>query len=87
MQTPLLKKTNHALVDVGLASDAVDRCEGVLPVTVNVFADEDDNGTGDGKASPWTSLALSGAAALWLCRRRISRRNGPSLGMALRHMR
>ena len=31
---------------------AVDQCEGVLPVTVNVFADEDDDGTGDGNTSP-----------------------------------
>ena len=52
VQTPLLKKTNHALVNVGLASNAVDQCEGTLPVAVNVFADEDDNGTGDGNTSP-----------------------------------
>jgi len=50
--TPLLNKTNHTLVNVGLSSTAVDQCEGVLPVTVNVFADEDDNGTGDGNSSP-----------------------------------
>jgi len=50
--TPVLNKTNHTLVNVGLASDAVDQCEGRLPVTVNVFADEDDNGTGDGNSSP-----------------------------------
>ena len=50
--TPLLKQTNHRLADVGLASEAVDQCEGTLPVVVNVFADEDDNGTGDGNTSP-----------------------------------
>ena len=50
--TPVLNKTNHTLVNVGLASDAVDQCEGVLPVTVHVFADEDDNGSGDGNRSP-----------------------------------
>jgi hypothetical protein len=50
--TPLLTQTNHRLADVGLASEAVDQCEGTLPVVVNVFADEDDNGTGDGNTSP-----------------------------------
>ena len=50
--TPLLTRTNHTLVNVGLTSTAVDQCEGELPVTVNVFADEDDNGTGDGNTSP-----------------------------------
>ena len=50
--TPVLNKTNHSLVNVGLMSTAQDQCEGQLPVTVNVFADEDDNGTGDGNTSP-----------------------------------
>jgi hypothetical protein len=50
--TPTLNQTNHELVNVGFASDAVDQCEGVLPVTVNVFADEDDEDTGDGNSSP-----------------------------------
>ena len=50
--TPVLNQTNHKLVKVGLMSSAVDQCEGVLPVTVNVFADEDDDGTGDGNSSP-----------------------------------
>ena len=50
--TPVLNQTNHTLVNVGLASEAVDQCEGELPVTVNVFADEDDDGTGDGNTSP-----------------------------------
>jgi hypothetical protein len=50
--TSVLNQTNHDLVNVGLASDAVDQCAGVLPVTVNVFADEDDDGTGDGNSSP-----------------------------------
>jgi len=49
---PVLTTTNHTLVNVGLMSAAVDQCEGVLPVTVNVFADEDDNGSGDGNTSP-----------------------------------
>jgi len=50
--TPVLNQTNHKLVTVGLMSSAVDQCDGVLPVTVNVFADEDDDGTGDGNSSP-----------------------------------
>jgi hypothetical protein len=50
--TPVLNKTNHSLVNVGLMSTAQDQCEGQLPVTVNVFADEDDDGTGDGNTSP-----------------------------------
>lgn len=50
---PVLSQTNHDLVTVGLAADAVDQCEGVLGVTVKVFADEDDDeNTGDGKHSP-----------------------------------
>jgi hypothetical protein len=50
---PVLSQTNHDLVTVGLAADAVDQCEGVLGVTVKVFADEDDEeNTGDGKHSP-----------------------------------
>jgi len=49
---PVLNQTDHKLVSVGLRSDAVDQCEGVLPVTVNVFANEDDDGTGDGNSSP-----------------------------------
>jgi hypothetical protein len=50
---PVLSQTNHDMVTVGLAADAVDQCEGVLPVTVKVFADEDDDeNTGDGKHSP-----------------------------------
>jgi hypothetical protein len=50
--TPVLNQTNHNLVNVGLVSEAVDQCEGVLPVTVQVFADEDDEGSGDGHSSP-----------------------------------
>ena len=50
---PVRNQTNHDLVDVGLAADAVDQCEGVLPVTVKVFSDEDDEeDTGDGRFSP-----------------------------------
>jgi hypothetical protein len=51
--TPVLEQKNHALVNVGLTGGAVDQCQGELPVTVNVFADEDDEeNTGDGKHSP-----------------------------------
>ena len=51
--TPVLNQTNHGLVNVGLMADAVDQCEGELPVAVNVFADEDDEeSTGDGNFSP-----------------------------------
>ncbi len=51
--TPVLNQTNHDLVNVGLAGSAVDQCEGELSVTVNVFADEDDEeNTGDGRHSP-----------------------------------
>jgi hypothetical protein len=49
----VVRQTNHNLVNVGLAGTAVDLCEGELPVTANVFADEDDEeDTGDGKHSP-----------------------------------
>jgi len=49
----VVNQTNHSLVNVGLTGTAVDGCEGALPVTVNVFADEDDEeNTGDGKHSP-----------------------------------
>jgi len=51
--TPLLNQRNHDLLNVGLAAGAVDQCEGELPVSVNVFANEDDEeGTGDGNFSP-----------------------------------
>jgi hypothetical protein len=50
---PVLNQTNHDLINVGLMADAQDQCEGTLPVTVNVFGDEDDDeNTGDGKFSP-----------------------------------
>jgi hypothetical protein len=39
---PVMNQTNHDLVNVGLVSTATDQCEGDLPVTVNVFGDEDD---------------------------------------------
>ncbi len=49
----LLWPPNHNLVNVGLNATAVDNCDGVLPVTVEVFANEpDDSPTGDGNFSP-----------------------------------
>ena len=51
--TQVVNQTNHNLVNVGLTGTAMDGCEGALPVTVNVFSDEDDDeNTGDGKHSP-----------------------------------
>jgi RHS repeat-associated protein len=48
----LLWAPNHALVDVGLAVSAFDQGKS-LPVTIRVFADEDDEEeTGDGRFSP-----------------------------------
>lgn len=50
---PVINQTNHNLVTVGFAATAVDQCEGVLPMTINVFADEnDEENTGDGLQSP-----------------------------------
>jgi hypothetical protein len=50
---PVIAQTNHNMINVGLASRARDACEGELPVTVSVFADEDDEiQTGDGHFSP-----------------------------------
>lgn len=50
---PVLQQTNHNMVTVDLASRARDACEGELPVTASVFADEDDEmQTGDGHFSP-----------------------------------
>ncbi len=50
---PVLSQTNHDLVNVGLMATADDTCEGALPVTVNVFGNEDDqDSTGDGIFSP-----------------------------------
>jgi hypothetical protein len=42
----------HALVDVGLAATAQDSCTGAVPVTIDVFSNEDDDGSGDGQHSP-----------------------------------
>jgi len=53
VMTPVLYRANHDLVNVGLMAGAVDQCEGALPVTVNVYANEDDEEiTGDGNFSP-----------------------------------
>jgi hypothetical protein len=50
---PLLGPPNHDLVNVGLTTAATDNCDGVLPVTVLVYGDEDDEEpTGDGNFSP-----------------------------------
>jgi hypothetical protein len=50
---PVINQTHHDFVTVGLAATAVDQCEGELPMTINVFADEDDEeSTGDGVHSP-----------------------------------
>ena len=58
--TPIINQTNHNLVNVGLAGAAVDSCEGDVAVTVNVFADEnDDEDTGDGKHSPDAKTAVA----------------------------
>jgi len=48
----VLNQTNHDLVDVGLTGSGQDQCEGTLSVTVNVFADEDEQSTADGTYSP-----------------------------------
>ena len=41
------------LVNVGLMASAVDQCDGVLPVTVHVFSNEDDQeNSGSGRFSP-----------------------------------
>jgi hypothetical protein len=51
--TAALNQNNHDLIDVGLTGGAVDQCEGDLPVTVNVFSNEDDDeNTGDGNHAP-----------------------------------
>jgi hypothetical protein len=43
----------HKLVDVGLVATSQDSCIGELPVTVEVFSNEDDEeSTGDGRHSP-----------------------------------
>jgi hypothetical protein len=51
--TPVVNQTNHIMVNVGLAGTAEDSCEGTLPVTVDVYGDEnDEESTGDGIYSP-----------------------------------
>lgn len=53
VEVSLIDQFNHVLHDVGLTGRARDACEGVLPVTVSVFGDEDDEmPTGDGSFSP-----------------------------------
>jgi len=50
---PQITRFDHVLYGVGLTGSAHDACEGVLPVTVSVFGDEDDEmPTGDGLFSP-----------------------------------
>jgi hypothetical protein len=49
----MLWPPDHTLVNVGLASTATDNCDGVRPVTIIVFGNEDDQDpTGDGTFSP-----------------------------------
>ncbi len=53
LAVPVIQQTNHNLIDVGLAGQARDACDGELPVAVSVFGDEDDESqTGDGNFSP-----------------------------------
>lgn len=50
---PRLWPPNHDLVNVGLTVAASDNCPGTLPISVDVFSDEDDEmATGDGHFSP-----------------------------------
>jgi Subtilase family len=50
---PRLWPPNHDLVNVGLTVAVSDNCPGTLPVSVDVFSDEDDEmATGDGNFSP-----------------------------------
>ncbi len=61
----VLEILNHNLVNVGLGASAVDQCEGMLPVTVKVFGDEDDQvNTGDGVFSPDAKSLSVGALRL-----------------------
>ncbi len=49
----MLWRPDHSLLNVGLAASAVDNCDGVRPVAVTTYADEDDEEpTGDGTFSP-----------------------------------
>ena len=54
LPTLLVQKSRDLnLINVGLMGGAVDQCEGVLPVTVHVFSDEDDQeNSGSGRFSP-----------------------------------
>jgi hypothetical protein len=62
---PVINQTNHNLVTVGLGTTAVDQCEGDLPLTVNVFADEDDEeNTGDGHHAPDAKNIAAGSLRL-----------------------
>jgi hypothetical protein len=55
--TPSLPAREHRLVDVGLTAEALDACEGTLPVALRVFSDEDDaEGKGSGRHSPDAKL-------------------------------
>jgi uncharacterized repeat protein (TIGR01451 family) len=71
----LLWPPNHDLVNVGLTATAVDVCSGVLPVTVGVSGDEDDETpTGDGRFSP--DAKSPGSGTLRLRSERIGNRDG-----------
>jgi hypothetical protein len=61
----LLGPPNHDMVNVGLLATAVDNCDGVLPVTVRVYGNEDDEEpTGDGNFSPDAKDIASGTLRL-----------------------
>ncbi|HEV8199948.1 MAG TPA: membrane dipeptidase, partial [Candidatus Polarisedimenticolia bacterium] len=52
---------NHTLVTVGFTASAVDTCNGSRPVTVKVYANEDDQTpTGDGVFSPDAKAIMPG---------------------------
>jgi hypothetical protein len=53
LAVPVIEPTNRSMIDVGLTATARDGCEGRLPVSVSVFADEDgDSPTGQSNSSP-----------------------------------
>jgi microsomal dipeptidase-like Zn-dependent dipeptidase len=56
---------NHNLLTVGFTASAVDTCNGSLPVTVKVYANEDDQTpTGDGTFSPDAASIAPGTLRL-----------------------
>ncbi len=49
---PELWPPNHQMINVGLAAIAQDQCGGAEPISVLVFSNESQNGTGDGNFAP-----------------------------------